>query len=404
MTPPEIKMFAVTDLRPYERNPKTHPDDQVEMIVRSINEFGWTTPVLIDNDNNVIAGHGRLLAADKIGMTEVPTIRIEHLTPEQVRAYRIADNRLTELGGWDTADLIAELDALKMDDFDVELTGFSLEDLARMKPPDEAANETPEPPETPVTQEGDIWTLGRHRIICGDSTDADTVKLLLNGNKPNLMVTDPPYGVQYDAEWRDSAANSGAIGTIDPYPVSTGKVVNDHTAEWSKVIDAHSECSVVYLWGPSLSVEFASILTGNQYDLRSCIIWRKPNFVISRGHYHWQHENLWYGVKRGQSASWKGDRRQSTIWDIPSLQPMGRSQDEADGSTGHSTQKPVECMERPIRNHAGDVYDPFVGSGTTVIASERQERRCYAVEINPAYCDVTVERWENYTGGKAKRN
>ena len=393
MTPPEIKMFSVTDLRPYERNPKTHPYDQVEMIVRSINEFGWTTPVLIDSDNNVIAGHGRLLAAEKIGMTEVPTIRIEHLTPDQVRAYRIADNRLTELGGWDTTDLIAELDALKMEDFDVELTGFSLEDLARMKPPDEAANETPEPPETPVTQEGDIWTLGRHRLICGDSTDAGTATLLLNGNKPNLMVTDPPYGVNYDPEWRVK------VGGKTPGH-SLGTVVNDDHSDWAAAFTLFTG-DVAYVWHDwTCAAQFRNDLERCKFKIRTQIVWAKNAYSQSQAHWKRAHELCWYATNR--AAHWCGPTTASSVWNIN--RPSGIGADGSEDVTDHSTQKPVECMERPIRNHAGDVYDPFVGSGTTVIAAERQERRCYAVEINPAYCDVTVERWENYTGGKAKRN
>ena len=193
----------IDNLQPYERNPKTHSADQIDLLARSIKEFGWTVPVLIDSESNVVAGHGRIEAARRLGMMDVPTIQLADLTPEQVRAYRIADNKLTELGGWDTSALQFEFGALNDVGFDLELTGFDIGEIGRLMPGADEADETPEPPDNPVAQPGDLWTLGEHRLICGDSTDAATVARVLDGEKPALMVTDPPYGVEYDPDWRN---------------------------------------------------------------------------------------------------------------------------------------------------------------------------------------------------------
>ena len=399
----QIEEQAIASLQPYERNTRIHSDSQVDLLVRSIQEYGWTVPVLVDEQNVVIAGHGRIEAAKRMGLERVPTIRLGDLTPEQVRAYRIADNRLTDLGEWDTGLLAQELDSLKDLDFDLELTGFNLEDLARMMPPEEEAEATPEPPAEPITQLGDVWVLGGHRLVCGDSTDKETVTRLLAGETPNLMVTDPPYGVEYDATWRTVVSAKRADLKSYDGTQRLGSVQNDNQVDWSATFRAYPQANVAYVWGPSLSLVPPHMLTENDFDLRTQIIWRKPNFVFSRGHYHWQHEVCWYAVRKGKPAAWIGDRSQSTIWDIGQMAAVGHSHDEGDVRTEHSTQKPVECMERPIRNHSGDVYDPFCGSGTTIIAAERQNRRCFAIELDPAYCDVIVERWENYTGGKAKR-
>ena len=416
----QIKQTPIAKIAGYEFNPKKHPPEQVELIARSIQEFGWTVPVLLDKDGEIIAGHGRLMAAESLGMTRVPTITLDDLTPDQVRAYRLADNKLTELGGWDEALLGKELAALRESAFDLSLTGFDegeiAEAFAALVPANEL-DELPPLPAEPITQHGDIWLLGQHRLVCGDSTDPETVAQALDGNKPNLMVTDPPYGVNYDPEWRVKRLNAGQEGT------ATGKVKNDHTAEWTDTYKLFPG-NIAYVWCPSgpKTVQFFHNLQDAGFDIRYLIIWMKSSLVIGRGNYHHQqevcwhgerptadgpdpdsepdadeddeHGAIWYGVRKGANSQWVGNRKQSTIWKIDKPRKS---------ETGHGTQKPLECMERPIRNHRGEIYDPFLGSGTTLIASERLNRRCYGIELDPAYCDVIVQRWETYTGRQAER-
>ena len=230
--------------------------------------------------------------------------------------------------------------------------------------------------------------LGTHRVLCGDSTDPETVERLLDGAAPDLMVTDPPYGVQYDATWRYKAGVSSKDGAF-------GKSANDDENDWQAAY-ALFPGRIVYVWMSSLALPAAARgLDACGFVRRSLIIWDKGRIVISRGHYHWRHETCWYAVRKGAQASWKGDRKASTIWEIDKPRKS---------ETGHSAQKPVECMQRAIHNHKGDVYDPFIGSGTTVIAAEQEHRRRYALEIDPAYVDVSVKRWEDFTGRKAERS
>ena len=256
-------------------------------------------------------------------------------------------------------------------------------------------DDVPEPPAEPISKRGDVWLLGNHRLMCGDSSDEADVNRLLAGAKPRLMVTDPPYGVNYEPEWRGTARR-------------TGKVVNDDSTDWSGVFQGYGEITIAYVWCPpgDYQIVFANILMAANFHIRNQIIWRKQMATFSRGHYHWQHEPCWYAVREGASAEWVGDRKQSSVWDINRVVGWfkGAEVDKTavtDNGVAHSTQKPVECMERPIRNHEGNIFDPFVGSGTTIIAAERQNRTCYAMEISEAYTDAAKARWENYTGQKA---
>ena len=302
----------------------------------------------------------------------------------QARAFRVIDNRTSELTSWDHDLLPDELAGL--DDLDI----FSFDDVlplavtAGKTDPDDI----PETPKKPITRKGDLWVLGTHRIVCGDSTDPKTVEeRLLDGAEPDLMVTDPPYGVNYDATWRYKAGVSTKDGAF-------GKSVNDDTSDWQ---DAYAlfPGRIAYVWMSSLALPVtASGLAACGFIPRSLIIWDKGHIVIGRGHYHWRHESCWYAVKKGAQANWTGDRKASTLWEIDN--PLK-------SETGHSAQKPVECMQRDIHNHRGDVYDPFIGSGTTIIAGEQEGRSVYAVEIEPAYVDVSVIRWEEFTGQKAQR-
>ena len=249
-------------------------------------------------------------------------------------------------------------------------------------------DDIPETPKNPVSRVGDIWTLGKHRLMCGDATKPEHVERLLDGAKPDLMVTDPPYGVNYDSSWRYRSGISSKDGAF-------GKSTNDDISDWQAAFVLFPG-RIAYVWMGSLALPLAAHgLNACGFIPRSLIIWDKGHIVISRGHYHWRHEPCWYSVKKGVQANWKGDRNASTIWEIKKTQKS---------ETGHSSQKPVECMQRAIHNHKGDVYDPFVGSGTTVIAGEQEGRRVFAIEIEPAYVDVTVTRWEDFTGRKAKRS
>ena len=261
----------------------------------------------------------------------------------------------------------------------------------------------PEPPEEPVTKRGDVWLLGRHRLMCGDSQDKTDVEKLLAGARPRLMVTDPPYGVDYDASWRDRAFADGQLdsdvvrsfGNASGSTRRTGRVPGDNSSDWSRTLAVYAP-DVLYVWSPpgDQTLVFGAIIEDADFEIRSQLIWTKSRPVISRGHYSYQHEPCWYAVRRGAKADWLGPSLESTVWSI-------HWDKNVEG--GHSTQKPLECMERPIRNHEGDVYDPFVGSGTTIIAAERQARTCYALELEPRYVDVCVNRWEKYTGGKATK-
>lgn len=393
----QIERWPVERLLPYAANARTHPDDQIAQIAGSIAEFGFNVPCLVDERGVLIAGHGRLLAARKLGLAEVPVIRLDHLTDAQARAFRIADNQIAVNAGWDDATLSAELARLKEDGVDLELLGFPESELDRLLEGlgDESGrsdeNEVPEPSADPVTRPGDLWTLGSHRLLCGDATLATDVELLLDGAVPHLMVSDPPYGVDYDPAWRNEAGVSATA--------RTGRVSNDDRADWREAWTLFPG-DVAYVWHAGVHARtVAESLEACGFQIRSQIIWVKPRFVLGRGDYHWQHEPCFYTVRKGASGQWQGARDQSTVWQI------GHAGDE-DDATAHGTQKPVECMRRSIVNNSkrGDlIYEPFAGSGSTVIAAESTGRSCLALEIDPAYCDVIVERWQRFAGGKAVR-
>ena len=393
----QVERRAVTSLVPYARNARTHSDEQVAQIAASISEWGWTVPVLVDEGGGIIAGHGRVLAAQRLGLAEVPVMVATGWTEAQRRAYVLADNKLALNAGWDTDLLKLELSDLKEVGADLDLIGFSDAELEVLLAPAGTQgltdpDETPEPPVDPVSGPGDVWQLGRHRIICGDSTDALVVEKLLGDVRPHLMVTDPPYGVEYDADWRNKALRA------DGTPIAgraVGKVENDDRADWRDAW-ALFPGEVAYVWHAGNKAHIvAESLMANDFDIRAQIIWAKNNIVIGRGHYHPKHEPCWYAVRKGGTGHWGGDRKQTTVWDIPKPQKS---------ETGHSTQKPVECMKRPIENNSSPgqaVYEPFSGSGTTIIACEMTGRHCYAIELNPAYVDVAVKRWQEFTGQQA---
>lgn len=387
---PPYRIVKLAELVPYARNARTHSPAQVEQIAASMRTYGWTNPLLID-EKGVIAGHGRLLAAKLLGLTEGPAIQLQGLTDHQRRALILADNKIAENAGWDAELLKLELGELKLGGFDLALTGFAPLELSGIfdrtsgrSDPDEV----PEPEPAVVSQAGDVWVLGRHRLACGDSTDAAAVASLLAGAKPHLMVTDPPYGVEYDAEWRNHRGLNGVGG-------ATGVVSNDDRSDWRAAWMLFSG-DVAYVWHADLHARsVVESLEAADFQMRAQIIWDKGHLVISRGHYHFQHEPCWYAVRKGKTARWAGDHKQSTVWAISKPRKS---------ETGHSTQKPVECMRRPIENNSqvGDaVYEPFSGSGTTIIAAEMTGRRSYAMELAPNYVDLAVRRWEKFTGERA---
>jgi len=390
-SPLAIEYRPVTALIPYARNARTHSDEQVAQIAGSIREFGFTNPILIDGENGIIAGHGRLLAARKLGMIVVPVIELRGMSEAQKRAYVIADNKLALNAGWDSEILSLELGDLQTLGFDLSLTGFGEDELAGLlnggNPGLTDPDDIPEVPEEPVSRLGDVWLLGRHRLVCGNSTNPADVARALNGVKPHLMVTDPPYGVNYDPTWRTILAEN-------PSGIATGTVLNDDRADWREAWSLFPG-DVGYVWHGGLHAgTVAESLEAAGFAIRSQIIWDKCRLVIGRGDYHWAHEPAYYAVRRGKTGHWEGGRSQTTVWQIPHRK----------NDTGHSTEKPVACMKRPMENNSSPgqaVYEPFAGSGTTIIAAEMTGRSCHAIELNPAYVDVGIKRWQAFTGERA---
>jgi len=356
----------------------------VDGIARSLRDLGWHAPIVARENGEVIVGHGRLYAARSLGLEEVPVLVLGDDKATAVERM-VADNRLNELSTWDVPqldELLAEYEGLEdwKDDLDIDAILAEADKAAAKRHTD--PDDVPDEQAVVVSRPGDIWSLGGHRLLCGDSTKAEDVASVLDGAKPNLMVTDPPYGVEYDASWREKVLGGKR---------ATGAVENDDRADWSKAW-ALFEGAVAYVWhGPKQAPVVGGSLERAGLLLRTQIIWAKSQLVISRGHYHGQHEPCWYAVRKGSTAAWCGDRKQSTLWEI----------DHRRSETGHSTQKPVEAMRRPIANHEGDVYEPFSGSGTTIIAAEMEGRRCFAIEVNPAYVDMAVRRWQEFTGLEA---
>jgi len=404
MLPSELKIEYVptATLVGYARNSRLHSDEQVMQVAASIREFGFTNPILVRPDKTIIAGHCRLSAAKKLNMDTVPCIVLAGLTDAQCRALVIADNKLAENASWDFDMLKVEFADLDKLDFNLALTGFGLDEIASLLAPEGTEgltdpDEVGEAPLQPVSQRGDVWLLGNHRIMCGDSTSADDVAKLLNGVRPNLMVTDPPYGVDYDPEWRGKAKNADGSLLSTGNDRAKGKVKNDDKSDWREAW-ALFPGDVAYVWhADRFSHRVAESLEACDFDMRALIIWGKNQLVIGRGHYHSQHEPCWYAVRKKGTGHWAGDRKQTTLWKIDKPQKS---------ETGHGTQKPVECMKRPIENNSSPgqaVYEPFSGSGTTIIAAEMTGRTAYAMEIDPAYVDVAVARWQGFTGGKATR-
>lgn len=398
-----VERWPIERIRPYARNARIHGDEQVEQIAASMRAFGVTGPILVDEEGVIIYGHGRQLGALKNGYTEMPVCVAIGWSEAEKAAYRLADNQIALNSSWDPDFLRVELLQLKAANFNLDLTGFgeiqlvNFMALPRVTDPDKR----PDPLPAVVTRPGEVWVLGRHRILCGDSQSPEDVAKLLAGRRPRLMNTDPPYGVDYDPMWRNNVKRQdGSMGGAK----ATGEVTNDHQVDWREAFKL-SPADVCYVWHSGLyAAETQAALEAAGYEQRAQIIWAKHQKVIGRGDYHWQHEPCFYGVRKGKTGHWNGDRTQSTVWDIAAPSGWAQVTEGADAHSIHSTQKPIECMKRPIDNNTvpgDDVYDPFSGSGTTIIACEMTKRNCLAIDLLPAYVDIAVLRWQEYAKAEA---
>jgi len=379
-------------LIPYVNNSRTHDNNQVKQIASSIKEFGFTNPVLVDENNGIIAGHGRLLAADILGLDEVPTITLKGLTEAQRKAYVIADNQLALNAGWDLDSLKVEIDRLTELDFDVDLLGFEDDFLASLldEPTEGLTDEdaVPDTPENPVTVEGDVWILGNHRLMCGDSTSIDSLELLCNNNLVDMWLTDPPYNVSYTGKTKDALQIKNDAMSDDNFRQFL-------TDSYSAADAVMKQGAVFYIWHADLEgYNFRGAAQDIGWKVRQCLIWKKHSLVMGRQDYHWRHEPCLYGWKEGASHLWAANRKQTTILEF----------DRPSRSKDHPTTKPVDLFEYQILNNTKGsdiVLDSFAGSGTTIIACEKNNRKAMCMELDPKYCDVIIKRWEEFTGKQA---
>ena len=386
-TTTEMQLVAIQKLVPYINNARTHSPEQIGKLRASLREFGFINPVIIDRDYGVIAGHGRILAAKEEGIREVPCVFADHLTEAQKKAYIIADNRMAMDAGWDEELLRVEIEALQGMDFDPLLTGFDEKELAALF--DEGAEakdddfDVDEELEKPVfSKTGDVWTLGRHRLVCGDSTKAETYEILMQGKKANLVVTDPPYNVNYEG--------------------TAGKIKNDNMAAekfFQFLLDAFTnmekvmaeDASIYVFHADTEGLNFRRAFTDAGFYLSGCCIWKKPSLVLGRSPYQWQHEPVLYGWKKNGRHQWYSDRKQTTIWEFE------KPRKNAD----HPTMKPIPLLAYPITNSSMSntlILDPFGGSGSTLIACEQTDRSCCTIELDEKYCDVIVKRYVELKG------
>jgi DNA modification methylase len=405
-----LEWWPIDRPRDYPKNARKWSAQAVDKVAASIREYGWKQPLVCDSEDVIIIGHLRRAAGRRAGKTECPVHVARDLTPEQVRGLRLMDNRSHEEAGWDFDLLGPELIDLQRLGFGLELTGFDEQELARtmMQKTDGLTDpdDCPPVPEAPVSKPGDLWLMGPHRLMCGSCLDQAAVARVLDGGKPTLLITDPPYGVDLDNEWRDRAGLNRS-GPADASYVkkrteghTTTSMSGDTIADWSPAFALVRSLAIAYVWhATSHMIDVAHGLRSIGFELRQQIIWEKTVAAISRQAYHWKHEPCWYAVRKGQTAKWIGTKDQTTIWEAAS--PKQISSGSKEQKFDHPTQKPIALMERPIKNHDGAVYEPFGGSGTTLMASETLGRNCYAIEIEPRFVDVIVTRWQNFTGRAA---
>ena len=375
----QIKQVKIEKLIPYARNARTHSDEQVAQIAASIKEFGWTNPILVDGDKGIIAGHGRLAAARKLGMTEVPVIELAHLTDTQKKALILADNKLSLNAGWDNEMLMLEIKELELEGFDLGLTGFDAEELEALTPVevtdglvDEDA--TPEVPAEAITKPGDVWLLGKHRLMCGDSTSIDAFDKLMAGSKADLVFTDPPYNVAFNGRsGKHEVIKNDDLGEAE-FDQFIGEVL-----QTIKAVNAPN----YYIW---CNWKFYATLQ-RELEYKSCIVWAKNVFGMGTNYRH-QHEFCLFNGNIDEDI-----KNESDLWEV-----------KKDTNYVHPTQKPVALSERALGNHkkAKNILDLFGGSGSTLIGCEKMKRRAFVMELDPKYCDVIVKRWEEFTGKKAE--
>ena len=396
---------------PYARNARKVSERAIDKVAASLKEFGWRAPIVVDKHGVIVCGHTRLLAAKKLGLKEVPVHVADNLTPAQVKAYRLMDNRSHEETDWDLELLGPELEELAELDFDLDLTGFDPHEIdSFLADPDidDRANAVPAVPDRPVSRLDDLWNCGKHRILCADATDTVAVARLLGAAVPLLLVTDPPYGIELDSEWRDRAGLNGCGPAEASYMKhrtaghTNTTISSDTRADWSEAFERVPSLMAAYVWHASVHThEVLAGLLRIGFLHPQQIIWNKGRTVLTRTHYWYQHEPCWY--LRKKNAPWFGKAGDnSTVWDSSSPKFIMSSSKEQ--KFDHPTQKPVELMRRPILNHlkrSQIVYDPFLGSGTTMMAAELTERICYGIELDPKYVDVVVVRWQQFTGERA---
>lgn len=393
----KLELWPSDRLRPYDRNPRTHSDEQVEQIASSIQEFGFNNPILVDTEDGIIAGHGRLLAAQLLGLEEVPVVVLDHLSPAQRRAYLLADNQIAANAGWDDLLLADELKALASDDFDLSLLGFSddeLGDLLDGYPDldrgDGALDEAvPELEENPVSSPGDLWLLGSHRVLCGDSTRREDVGRALSGHAAEMVFTDPPYNVSYVGKTSEKLT----IQNDAQSPEEFRRFLDAILIEIREALVPGGTFYICAPAGPDETV-FRNAIQ-DTFQLRQCLVWVKDVFVMGRQDYHWRHESILYGWKDGAAHYFVDDRTQDTVWEIP----------RPKASREHPTMKPIALVDRAIRNSSrcgARVLDLFGGSGTTLLAAEGSGRVASLVELDPRYVDVIVRRWQDATGRSAE--
>ncbi len=395
-----IELWPIDKLLPYVRNARQHSDEQIAQIAASIAEFGFVNPILTGADGVLVAGHGRLAAARKLGLPTVPVVVLDHLTPTQRRALVLADNRLAELATWDDALLRIELEALQDDGFDLDLTGFDADALAELLADEEPQIEgrteddaIPEMPEEPVSRPGDVWRLGPHRLVCGDATTAEAyARLFPDGERADMVFTDPPYNVNYANSAKDKLRGKHRPILND----ALGEGFYDFLFDALALIMAHTRGAIYVAMSSSEldTLQAAFRAAGGHWS--TFIIWAKNTFTLGRSDYQRQYEPILYGWPEGATRHWCGDRDQGDVWQIkkPAKNDL------------HPTMKPVDLVERAIRNSSrpGDVVlDPFGGSGTTLIAAEKAGRVARLIELDPKYADVIVRRWQDWTGQQATR-
>ncbi len=415
MIAPELEPFAVDvdSLTELQGNPRR---GDVEAVKRSYAAFGQQKPIKVQRRGSelvVIDGNHQLRAARELGWDKIAATPFvmddgnggtREATVAEANAYALAANHTSDLGTYDEAELLAMMQSVYLNDVSMfEATSYSESDLLGAgDPPLTDPDDVPEPPVTPVTKSGDLWLLGKHRVLCGDSTVPSDVARLMDGAAPALLVTDPPYGVELDMEWRDRAGHNEMAPAERSYmkrAMAGQGISGDTRGDWSGAFALVPSLHVAYVWhATSHMLEVGAGLVTIGFELRQQIIWVKTVAAMSRSAYHWKHEPCWYAVRRGTTANWIGSRDQTTVWEAASPKHiMGGSKEE---KLDHPTQKPVALMTQAIANHEGDVYDPFLGSGTTLMAAELVGRACYGVEIEPRYVDIVARRYQDFTGTK----